>query len=354
MIHTSTYPDVSIPESQLTPFVLQHAERLADQSALIDGPSGRTLTYGELSHAVKALAGGLQAKGFQKGDVLGILLPNIPEYALAFHGAAWAGGAVTTINPTYGPDEVRHQLNDSGAKFLVTVSPLVELALAGAEGTSVEKTVTVDPSDLDSLSDLFGEPLTEPVETSVDDVVCLPYSSGTTGLSKGVMLTHKNLVANLIQSAAIIPIEESEHTIAFLPFFHIYGMQVLMNAALFNGGVVVTMPRFDLEEFLELLQTHKVERAFVVPPIVLAMAKHPLVDKYDLSSLKSLFSGAAPLGSELAEEAGNRLGCEVAQGLWHDRTLAGFTRHARRTVQTWHYRDLAAFHRMPHCRPRYR
>ena len=314
MIHKSLLPEVDIPNTLLTPHVLRHADRLADRPALVDGASGRTLTYGEFANAVKALAGGLKARGFGKGDVLAIMAPNIPEYAVAFHGTAWAGGIVTTINPTYTAHEVQHQLKDSGASLLVTVSMFLPIAKEAVEGTNVTQIFTIDPSDVESLASLMGEPLAEQVEVSQTDVVALPYSSGTTGLSKGVMLTHRNLVANLVQSTSVLAVDEDETILSFLPFFHIYGMQVLMNNAIAQGGKVVTMARFDLEQFLQLAQDHKIKRAFVAPPIVLALAKHPLVEKYDLSSLECVFSGAAPLGAELAEEAAGRLGCEVVQG----------------------------------------
>ena len=314
MIHTSPLPEITVPDTLLTPYVLQRADHLADTPALVEGASGRTLTYGEFSGAVKALAGGLKARGFGKGDVLAIMAPNLPEYAVAFHGTAWAGGTVTTINPTYTAHEVQHQLKDSGAKLLVTISMFLEIARQAAEGTGVEEIFTIDPSDASPLTGLMGEPLAEQVEVSPDDVVVLPYSSGTTGLSKGVMLTHRNCVANLVQTTAVLAVDQGEAMLSFLPFFHIYGMQVLMNNALAQGGKVVTMPRFDLEQFLQLTQDHQVRRAFVAPPIVLAMAKHPIVEQYNLTSLESVFSGAAPLGAELAEEAAARLGCEVVQG----------------------------------------
>lgn len=313
--YTSTFPDVEIPESLLTPYVLRHAERLAGEPALIDGPSARTVTYGEFAAAVKSFAGGLAASGFEPGDVLALMAPNLPEYAIVFHGTAWAGGAVTTVNPTYTAGEVRHQLEDSGAKLLVTVSMFADIAAEAVEGTAVKEIVCIDSGGPGrSLADLLGEPLLEHAPAGIDEPVCLPYSSGTTGLSKGVVLTHRNLVANLAQMAAVVEIAEGENVLSFLPFFHIYGMQVLMNGALASGGTVVTMPRFDLEQFLDLLQEYKVRRAFVVPPVVLAMAKHPLVDDYDLSAIEQLFSAAAPLGADLAEAAATRLSCEVVQG----------------------------------------
>jgi acyl-CoA synthetase (AMP-forming)/AMP-acid ligase II len=154
-----------------------------------------------------------------------------------------------------------------------------------------------------------------------EDLVTLPYSSGTTGLPKGVMLTHRNLVANVSQSRPLAGVDEgNERIIAVLPFFHIYGLTVLMNQGLQWGGAVVTLPRFDLEQFLRVIQDQKITRAFVAPPIVLALAKHPLVDSFDLSSLRSVTSGAAPLDESLAQAAQDRLrkgapdGTSVGQG----------------------------------------
>ncbi|MEZ5134244.1 MAG: AMP-binding protein [Acidimicrobiales bacterium] len=230
----STFADLGIPNVPLTEYVLRHADRLADQPALIDGPSGRTITYGDLRGAIAALAGGLAARGIGKGGVVGIMAPNLPEYAVVFHGTAYAGGAVTTINPTYTAHEVTHQLNDSGATILITIGMFLETARAAVEGTKVTEIVTIDPVEgVTNLLDLFGEPLAEQVPVDpATDVVVLPYSSGTTGLSKGVMLTHRNLVANIVQCDSVLPIAEGEAILAVLPFFHIYGMQVLMNGGL--------------------------------------------------------------------------------------------------------------------------
>jgi acyl-CoA synthetase (AMP-forming)/AMP-acid ligase II len=147
-----------------------------------------------------------------------------------------------------------------------------------------------------------------------EDLVVIPYSSGTTGLPKGVMLTHYNLVANLLQTAGALGLREDDILLGVLPFFHIYGMTVIMNLALHVGATVIIMPRFDLEQCLQILEKYHVTVANVVPPIVLAFAKHPLVDKYDLSRLRTLFSGAAPLKENLAEAARTRLGCQVLQG----------------------------------------
>ncbi len=309
-------PDVAIPDVSVTEHVMRYAATDPERVAVIDGPSGRSYTFGQLHDMIHRFAGGLAARGFGTGDTLGIMAPNIPEYAVVFHGVAVAGGTVTTINPVYGAEEVRFQLQDAGASMLITIGMFAETAQAAIDGTDVSEVLTLDGAEgTGNALELLGEPIEQvPVDLD-DDVVVLPYSSGTTGLPKGVMLTHHNLVANIAQAEPCIQLEhEGEVALSFLPFFHIYGMQVLMNASLAGGATVVTMPRFDLEQALTIVQEHHVTRFFAVPPVVLALAKHPLVDQFDLSSVKQVFSGAAPLGADLAAEAANRIGCEVVQG----------------------------------------
>lgn len=191
-----------------------------------------------------------------------------------------------------------------------------EVAKEAITGTEISEVITIDGvAGTTALDSIFGDPIQQSPVNPVDDVVVLPYSSGTTGLPKGVMLTHHNLVANICQcDHAIVYQPDGEVALAFLPFFHIYGMQVLMNGLLANGVTVVTLPRFDLDQALSLVQEHRITRFFAVPPVVLALAKHPAVDSYDLSSLVQVFSGAAPLGAEIAMEAEKRIGCEVVQG----------------------------------------
>ena len=316
MIFKSPHPDVQIPDVPLTPFVFEKAARLGEKIAIVEAASGRSYTYGQLAASIDKLAAGLHARGFGKGDVLAIMSPNLPEYPIAFHGVATAGGINTTLNPTYTADEIAYQLNDSRARLLLTAPPLVSKAQEAAAKSKVEEIVVFGEAEgavpFDSLMADARPPVVK-IEPDVD-LVALPYSSGTTGFSKGVMLTHRNLVANLVQSKACIDIAEEEILMAFLPFFHIYGMTVIMNAGLRNGSTLVTMQRFELEPCLQAVQDYRVTRFFLVPPIVVALAKSPVVEKYDLSSIRRAFSGAAPLDADTAAAVSRRIGCRLSQG----------------------------------------
>jgi acyl-CoA synthetase (AMP-forming)/AMP-acid ligase II len=313
----SPYPEVTIPEVSLPAFVFANAAKHAAKPALIDGPSGRALTYGELVGGARLAAGGLAARGFQPGEVFAIYCPNLPEYAVAFYAVLLAGGTATTINPLYTVEELAAQLNDAGASYLLTIPPFLDKAIAAAGRSGVREVFVLGEAAGATPFAALLRAGHQPPEVTIDpqrDLAVLPYSSGTTGLPKGVMLTHHNLVANLCQLQPVLDVRQDDVGIAVLPLFHIYGLTVLMAAALWQGGTLVTMPRFDLEQFLTILQDHRVTAAAVVPPIMLALAKHPLVDRFDLSALRFLGSGAAPLDAELEEACAKRLGCLTAQG----------------------------------------
>ena len=200
MIFRAPYPDVTIPEVSLTDFVLEHLDEVRDKPALIEGPTGRVITYAEFADAVRRVAASLADRGFVKGDVFGILSPNLPEYAITFHAVATLGGINTTVNPLYTADEVGHQLKDAGAKFLVTVPAFVEKAREAAQAANVKELFVFGEAEGATSFDVLLEGNGEPPQVTInprEDLVALPYSSGTTGLPKGVMLTHHNLVSNL-------------------------------------------------------------------------------------------------------------------------------------------------------------
>ena len=317
MIIKGPYPDVSIPETAFTPFVLRRAKELGDKPALIDGPTGRTVSYTQLADSISIVAYNLAQRGFRKGDVCGILSPNCPEYGIAFHAIATLGGIVTPINPLYTKYEVGHQLKDSGARFLITVPACAEKVVEAGEEAGLEELFVFGSvpgaTPFDSL--LVDNGRATQVEINPDeDLVALPYSSGTTGLPKGVMLTHRNLVANICQMEGLDYFYETDTLVCVLPLFHIYGLVVVLNMGLYSGATIVMLPRFELESFLQTLQDYDVSLAHVVPPVVLSLSKNPIVDNYKLPKLKTIFSGAAPLGEELTRACMDRLGCSIRQG----------------------------------------
>jgi acyl-CoA synthetase (AMP-forming)/AMP-acid ligase II len=317
MIIKGPYPDVSIPNTALTPFVLHGVKELGDKPALIEGLTGRIVSYTQLADSISIAAYNLSQRGFKKGEVFGILSPNCPEYAIAFHAVATLGGVVTPINPLYIRHEIAQQLSDSGARFLVTVPGCIEKAREAAADAGIEEVFVFGAAEgatpFDSL--LIDNGRAEQVTINpLEDLVALPYSSGTTGLPKGVMLTHHNLVANLRQMEGLCYFNDTDRLICVLPLFHIYGLVVVLNMGLYSGATIVTMPRFDLETFLQAVQDYEVTMAHLVPPIILALSKHPVVDNYKLPKLNTIFSGAAPLGEELTRACMERLGCSIRQG----------------------------------------
>jgi 4-coumarate--CoA ligase len=313
-IHFSPLGSLAQRDISITERVFQGVATRQGEPVLIEGPTGRSMTGHEFMAGVKALAGGLAERGFGKGATVAIMAPNMPEFCTVFHAVAWAGGTVTTVNPTYTAQELNHQLMASAATLLVTVPQLVDMARAGMTDTGVRTLAVIGEAEgAVPLSELTGAPLDAQVPVDLDDhIVLLPYSSGTTGLPKGVMLSHRNLVANQDQTLAVAGLEPGEITPAFLPFFHIYGLHVL-NVYLSAGAALLTMPRFDLEQFLSLSERYRARRLWIVPPVAIALAKHPMVERYDLSSVQSVLSAAAPLGAELGEAVGRRLGCVAMQ-----------------------------------------
>ncbi len=315
MAFRSNRPDVDIPSVSLTEFVLGGAGGDDGRPALVDGLTGRSLSFGDLRRQVRQVAAGLATR-VGKTDVVAIWAPNVPEYAVAFHAVISLGAVVTTINPAYTSGEAAFQLRDCSARLLITTAALSARALEAVEASGAAiQVVTLDEAPgLASLASLAVD--TDPPPVAIDpavDLAALPYSSGTTGLAKGVMLTHRNLVANLQQIDAT-ELPDLPAMVGVLPFFHIYGMTVIMNLGLLRRATIVTLPRFELESFLKVLQDWPIPLAHIVPPIAVALAKHPAVDGYDLRGVKSLFSGAAPLGAELTAALRTRLGVTTRQG----------------------------------------
>src|SRR6266536_2504964 len=316
-IARSPYPDVTVPDVSLPALVLADAPARAARPALIDGPSGRTITYGELAGGARLAAAGLAARGFQRGDVFAIYCPNLPEYAVAFYAAQLAGGVNTTINPLYTVDELAFQLNDAGVSYLLTIPAFLDKAIQAAAKSGVREIFVLGEAEGATPFAALLRSGRQPPDLAINpkaDLVALPYSSGTTGLPKGVMLTHYNLVANMRQMDGLEYFHRDDTLLCVLPLFHIYGLVVVLNMGLHMGATIVTMPRFDLEQFLQFIEKYRVTLSHIVPPLVLKLAKDPIVDNYDFSSLRMIFSGAAPLSAELSDQCMVRIGCGIRQG----------------------------------------
>ncbi|MFI8518783.1 4-coumarate--CoA ligase family protein [Streptomyces sp. NPDC085481] len=315
MVFHSEYADVPAVSLPIHDAVLGRAAEFGDTPALIDGAGELTLTYGQVDAFHRRIAAGLAEAGVRKGDVLALHSPNTVLFPVAFYAATRAGASVTTVHPLATPEEFAKQLRDSSARWIVTVSPLLATARAAAElAGGVEEVFVCDTApEADgcrSLQSFLGSTAAEPALAfdPDEDVAALPYSSGTTGVPKGVMLTHASIATNLAQLEPLIPMAPGERILAVLPFFHVYGLTALMNAPLRRGATVVVLPRFELDGFLAAIEQHRIEALYVAPPIVLALAKHPAVADYDLSSLRYIVCSAAPLDAALAEACSARLG----------------------------------------------
>jgi len=327
-VFRSNVADITIPPVSLWGLVAGSVDRHPDRVALIDGASGRTLTYRDFDAAVARAAGGLRAQGMSPGAVVAVVAANSVEWLVAALAVIRIGGALTGANPGYLPDELAHQLRDSGARLVLTDRTALATVVSATDGlAAIEAIVLLDDSEVPASRSAAGPPVVgwssiaehEPPDPSdaVDDLdlVCaLPYSSGTTGRSKGVRLTHRTLVANISQVAAVAPVAAGDRVLAFLPLFHIMGFAVVALGGLVKGATVVTLPGFEPESFLRTIEEQRITNVFVVPPIANFLVQHPLVDEYDLSSLDAIGCGAAPLGADTEAAIRARIGSRFAQG----------------------------------------
>jgi acyl-CoA synthetase (AMP-forming)/AMP-acid ligase II len=319
VIIRSPHPPVPLSGLRLTEFVLAQAAEAGHKAAIIDGTNGRAISYHDLAAAIYSAAAGLARHGVGRGDVVALASPNCPEFAIAFHAAVLAGAAVSPVNPLAPAAELTRQLTHSGARWLITAAAAFEehgRTASAAAGLGPDSVFAFGeaPGAVPFASLLAARPAAPAGPAlSPDDLAYLPYSSGTTGLPKGVMLSHRSLVANLCEIRPVLQVREADVLLAALPWWHIFGLQACLNLGLREGATIVTTPRFEPREFLRLVQRHKVTRVTVVPPIVLALARHPAAGEFDISSLRVLTSGAAPLGADLARECAQHLGCRVNQ-----------------------------------------
>jgi long-chain acyl-CoA synthetase len=301
--------------------VLESCQRNGNKTALIDTSCNRRLTFAEYGSLVESLARGLVSAGLAPGEVVAIFLPNSWEFAIAYHAATLAGAIPTLLNPSYREREVRYQLENSGAVFLVTDAPLLEnVNLAGIPSLRRVFVTRHQRADCEEFANLLRPTTTKlpvPRNAPQETIAALPYSSGTTGLPKGVMLSHYNLVANVYQvigpnAAALSP---DEIMLCFLPLYHIYGLTVALTLSLTLGSTLVLMPRFDVQKLCALLVQEHITMMPVVPPAINAMCQAVEAGIFPKEhNIRWIKSGAAPLAPELARRLTELTGILVNQG----------------------------------------
>ena len=316
MIFKSPCPPLDYQKQSIPTLLLATLDAVPERVALIDAATGRQVTAGMVADHARRIASALVQRGFKRGDVFGVVAPNVVEYAEILIGIWLAGGIATTINPLATADELASQFAETKTRLAVTVAPLLEKVLDGARRAGVAEVFSLGggagATDYPALLQAPVTPFTVAVNP-LRDLAALPWSSGTSGKPKAVMLTHDNLVSQLHQFLSVQ--EGLEGTImAVLPFFHIYGLVLILMAALWRGSPLVVVARFEIESFLAALAKYDVVMAPLVPPIVVALAKHPSVANYNLSRLQWIMSGAAPLGADVEVAVANRLHCRVIQG----------------------------------------
>jgi 4-coumarate--CoA ligase len=334
-IVTSPYPPiVEGPYPPLKEFVTENwGPKLCNKVAIIDGSTGMQRTFAEYESISANIAASFTYDyNMDEGTTVGLFSPNHVDYLPITLAISLTGAKMTPINPLYTRSELAVVLQRSKTSFLIVHESCLTLALETVkECPLVEQVIVITdsnhhdiPEGTTSLESLKATHPKGGLTRTVDAVhnkveshpFLLPYSSGTTGIPKGVCLTHHNLVANLLQTAVVedIAFPQDHKLICPLPMFHIYAFEVALLYCAWKGQQVITMSgRFDMEQFCSLLEEHQPERAHLVPPIVLGLAKSPIVDKYDCSSLRQIVSAAAPLGIDVELAAKKRLGCEVKQ-----------------------------------------
>ncbi|PMD52282.1 acetyl-CoA synthetase-like protein [Hyaloscypha bicolor E] len=333
----STYPKLAIPDVDLWTFLFERKDRAYPDYKVIyvDADTNRSYTYAQVRSTALDFGTGLKSVWeWKKGDVLAIYSPNCIDTPAIIWGTQWAGGILSPANPGYTADELAFQLKDSGAKGLVTQKPFLKSAIEACKKVGIdedriilmgdERDETMKFKHFSHVRNLAGTSRYRKTKINPSrDLAFLVYSSGTTGHPKGVMLSHTNIVSNV---SMLVTGEgknlswkgginnEGDKLLAFLPFFHIYGLTCLIHQAMHAGLTLICMSKFDLAKFCEHIQTHSITFAYVVPPVILQLGKNPIVSKYDLSSIRMMNSGAAPLTKELVETVYNRLKIPIKQG----------------------------------------
>ena len=306
MVVRSPLPPLAIPAVDFGSLVLAAGRRSPARTALIDAATGQTLSAGELIERIERAAGGLVAAGLEPHETVALCGFNSIDYVVAAHAVWRAGGVVVTVNPLFTVREMHEELVDAGARRLIAAAEIGDKAEEAARLAGVPA--------LHALAELPIGDVPPMPSSRPDDTALILYSSGTTGLPKGVELTQRNLIASLLQLHAGDLARADDVLLALSPFFHVVGLHGVMNLGMYAGAAIVIFPRYDFPKLLEAVQRHRISSVFLTPPVVNDLAKHPAVADYDLSSLRSILCAAAPLGPDVEQMTADRLGCVVRQG----------------------------------------
>ncbi|HLW84230.1 MAG TPA: AMP-binding protein [Candidatus Sulfotelmatobacter sp.] len=319
MLRTQLYADPG--NLFLHDLILKSCRQHSTKVALVDSSNGRRLTYAEYGELVESLARGLVFAGLTPGEIVAIFLPNSWEFCVAYHAITLAGGVPTLLNPTYREREVRYQMENSGAVMLVTDGPNIEgIDLAGLPNLRrvyATRQVVPGTETFASLLKPAAGAVPKPQEPSKKALAALPYSSGTTGLPKGVMLSHYNLVANVYQFMGpnSVRLGGDDCVLCFLPLYHIYGLNVVLNPVLILGATLVLMPRFHLQQLFSLLAEEGVTMMPMVPPAMIALCQAAEAGQFPRNhKLGWVKCGAAPLPPELPRRFTSLTAIPVCQG----------------------------------------
>ena len=319
MLRTKLYAD---PRNLfLQDLVLDSCRRNGNKIALVDTSCGRRMTYSEYGETVESVARGLIQAGIRPGEVVAIFLSNSWEFCAAFHAAQLAGAIPTLLNPTYREREVRYQLENSGAACLITDGGNIEgIKLGGLPDLRRAYATRQYGSGTEPFSNLLrpaSAAFAQPTQSSEEALAVLPYSSGTTGLPKGVMLSHFNLIANIYQLLGphATELNQADQILCSLPLYHIYGLNVILNPAMILGATLVLMPRFHTQQMIDLIGTEAITMMPLVPPIINALSQAAEAGQFPREhTVKWVKSGAAPLAPDLARRFTELTNILVCQG----------------------------------------
>jgi acyl-CoA synthetase (AMP-forming)/AMP-acid ligase II len=319
MLRTQLYADPT--NLFLHDLILESCRRHSGKTAVVDASCGRRLSYAEYGEVVERAAHGLVAAGLKAGEIVAIFLPNSWEFCIAYHAITLAGGIPTLLNPTYREREVRYQLENSGAVLLITDGPNIDgINLSGLPDLRRVYTTRRSAAGAEDFANLLkggAVGIPGPEQPSTAALGALPYSSGTTGLPKGVMLSHYNLVANVYQLLGpnSVAMKGDDCVLCFLPLYHIYGLNVVLNPALIIGATTVLMPRFNVQQLFSLLTEEGVTMMPMVPPAMIAFCQAAEAGQFPSNhKLGWVKCGAAPLPPELPRRFTGLTGIPVCQG----------------------------------------